>query len=394
MTRALPVVDDHISFSRLKRYAQCPRSYQLHYVARAPSVPSDALKFGKLLHAALEWTYRQIVAERLQGRFPTDLLVLAFRRAWARSGLTDFAQFDDGLRILKAYAAAHPRIDFTTLLGIEQEFRLSIGRWEVLGYIDRVDRIDDETIDVVDYKSNRILFTREEVDTDLQLSIYAMAAMALWPWARVIRLRFHMLRHGLTLETSRTREQLESAREYVIALASEIEDATEFPARLHPNCIYCDHSASCSEYARALKAERKEIAASADDLAALGRERKELGAVLKILGQRKDQIDKLLKAHLDTREALALDGVRYTLLQIPKVTYPVRKTLELLSAAIGLQPIDIADSVTVVENSELKDVLHELESKLPREEHTLLRAELEAIAERSVTQRLIGKEVR
>jgi len=393
MTRTLPVVDDHISFSRLKRYAQCPRSYALHYVEKAPSAPNDALKLGSILHAALEWTYKQIVAERLQGRFPTELLVLAYRRAWTRTSLSDFVAFDDGLRILKAYAAAHPRIDFTMVLAIEQEFRLLIGRWEVLGYIDRVDRIDDETIDVVDYKSNRILFTQEEVDTDLQLSIYAMAAMALWPWARVVRLRFHMLRHGITIETSRTKEQLERTREYIIALATEIEEATEFPARLQANCIYCDHTAGCDEYARALKAERREIATSDDDLAALGRERKELSAVLKVLGHRKDQIDKLLKAHLDTCDALVLDGVGYRLLQIPKVTYPVRRTLELLSAAIGLQPIDIADSVAVIENSELKDVLRELEAKVPRDEHTLLRAELEAIAERHVSQRLIAKEV-
>ena len=37
----------------------------------------------------------------------------------------------------------------------------------VLGFIDRVDWIDDETVEVIDYKTNHQLFTRDEVDTSL-----------------------------------------------------------------------------------------------------------------------------------------------------------------------------------------------------------------------------------
>jgi RecB family exonuclease len=394
MTLALPVVNEHLSFSRVKRYAQCPKSYELHYLQQAPSTPNDSLKFGKLLHAALESTYRQILAERLQGRFPLEILLVAYRREWQKSGLSGFAVFQEGFQILKSYAAAHPRIDYTTVLAIEQEFRLAIDRFEVLGYIDRVDRIDEETVEILDYKSNRLLFSREDVDADLQLSIYAIAARSLWPWAKTVRLRFYMLRHGVSIETTRTKQDLDAAREYIVTLGQQMESAEEFPPRLNPNCIYCDHSAHCPEYARALRGERKDIAASDDDLEAVGRERKELASILKILGSRKDKIDKLLKARLDEVEMLELAGVRYSMLPIAKPVYPTRKTLELMGEAVGLQALDIADRIATIQNDELRDLLRELEKRLPRHEHALLRANLEAIAERELTQRLVHKEVR
>jgi Mg2+ and Co2+ transporter CorA len=203
-----------------------------------------------------------------------------------------------------------------------------------------------------------------------------------------------MLRHGVSIETTRTKQDLDAAREYIVTLGQQMESAEEFPPRLNPNCIYCDHAAHCPEYARALRGERKDIAASDDDLEAVGRERKELASILKILGSRKDKIDKLLKARLDEVEMLELAGVRYSMLPIAKPVYPTRKTLELMGEAVGLQALDIADRIATIQNDELRDLLRELEKRLPRHEHALLRANLEAIAERELTQRLVHKEVR
>jgi RecB family exonuclease len=56
------------------------------------------------------------------------------------------------------------------------EFRLPLGSSSAIGCIDRVNRVNDETIEVVDYKTNRAIFTREEVDDSLQLSLYEVRA--------------------------------------------------------------------------------------------------------------------------------------------------------------------------------------------------------------------------
>jgi RecB family exonuclease len=384
---------DHISVSRIKRYAQCPKAYELHYVQKRPAEPNAALAFGKLLHAALERTYQQIVVDKISGRFPRELLLAAYRYEWTRAGLTDFATFEEGLHLLGDYVAQHPTVDHTSVLAIEQEFRLPVDRFEVLGYIDRVDRIDGETVEIVDYKSNRLLFSRDEVDHDLQLSIYALAARALWPWVKQVRLSFYMLRHAVRLETARSAEQLAAAREYVAAFGHQMETATEFPPRLNANCAYCDHHAGCDAYDRALRGEVNLDGVDANDLDAVGRARRDLAHTLKILNARKDELDTVLKTHLKEHDELVLAGVRYSMFDVTKMSFPLRRTIDLVSDATGVAKAEVANRIAVIDKAALDDLVKSAAKELPRDRAALLRAELEAVAETSVSQRLWAKEV-
>lgn len=48
-------VPDHMSFSQLNQYEQCPRSYFLARVKRAEERPTWYLPLGKAVHASIEW---------------------------------------------------------------------------------------------------------------------------------------------------------------------------------------------------------------------------------------------------------------------------------------------------------------------------------------------------
>jgi putative RecB family exonuclease len=388
-----PTVGDHISVSRIKRYVQCPKAYELHYIEKRPSTPGEPLIFGKLLHSPLERVYREVVSDRIVGRFPVERLVDAFRHEFVLAGLTDFGMFDEGLRLLKDYAAEHPIVDYRNILGIELEFRLPVDRFEVLGYIDRVDRIDDETVEIIDYKSNRMLFSREEVEHDLQLSVYELAVRALLPWVKRVRQTFYMLRHAVRLETSRTKEQLAAAREYVAAIAHQMETASEFPARLNTNCAYCDHNADCPEYARALRGEVKAGEVNEHDLESVSRSRQELAHSIKVLNARKDELDDILKAQLEERDALVLAGVRYAMFDVTKLSFPLRRTIDLVSSATGLPKPEVANSIAVIDKSALDELVKRVGKQIPRDRVAMLKAELEAVGERSVSQRLWAKEL-
>jgi RecB family exonuclease len=76
--------------------------------------------------------------------------------------------------------------------------------------IDRIDVIDSETVRVRDYKTNRVVFYRDEVNESLQLSLYAVAVRRMYPWVKRVELQFDMLQHDIKLKTSRT--QLDAAR--------------------------------------------------------------------------------------------------------------------------------------------------------------------------------------
>jgi len=95
-----------------------------------------------------------------------------WQEAWTAGELSGVAVFEEGLGILRSFVRRQGHLDHQDVLAIEKRFELSIGPFTVLGFIDRVDRVDDETVEVIDYKTNRMLFTREEVDASLQMSLY------------------------------------------------------------------------------------------------------------------------------------------------------------------------------------------------------------------------------
>jgi len=252
-------VNKHLSYSRLSRFEQCPASFKLHYIEKRTAEPGVPLKFGKLLHAVLEVLVREHMENERSGPLSVDRAIELYREGWAKAGLTGMEVFQEGLDIIDDFVRDQGELDHRNVLAIEKEFRLRVGRFTVLGFIDRVDWVDDETVEVIDYKTNRMLFTRDEVDHSLQMSLYHLAARMLWPWVKNVRLTFHMLRHGVRMRTERTEEQLQAAQTYVETVGAMTEQATEFPARINSNCIYCDHRQHCPAYAEALKGKREVI---------------------------------------------------------------------------------------------------------------------------------------
>lgn len=386
--------NDHLSFSRLARYERCPRSYQFQYVDKFEPDPVVALRFGKVIHAALERLLREVLDDEHSGLLDADRALVLFREAWAAEGLTGIALFQEGFEILKRFVRDQGVVDHWSVLAVEKEFQLTVGPFTVVGFIDRVDRIDDETIEIIDYKTNHQLYTRDEIDGSLQMSLYRAAARKLWPWARKIRLTFWMLRHGIRQVTERTDEQIESALAYVETLGRQTETATDFPARLNTNCPFCDHRARCDSYADALKGKRELICDNTDDLAKVAREREEVARLTKILGARKDELEKILKAHLRDASELILGGVRYTMFNVAKVVYPLDHTLAVISTATGQSRAQLVERIAGVDKEALDALLKELQGDLGRPRVELVKAELDAAAHKSYSPRFWAKEVK
>ena len=271
-----PFKNQHLSYSRLSRFETCPLSYRLHYIEKKQAEPGLPLRFGKTIHAVLERLIKEVVDDERTGPLSEERALELYREAWGAEQLTGMDVFAEGLAIIRRFIAEQGVVDHRDVLAIEKEFRLPVGPFEVLGFIDRVDWIDDETVEVIDYKTNHQIFSRDEVDTSLQMSLYEVAVRRLWPWAKKVKLTFWMLRHGVRQETTRTEEQLADALAYVETLGRQTETATEYPARLNTNCSYCDHRKQCPAYADALKGKREFLCEDLADLEAVAREREEV----------------------------------------------------------------------------------------------------------------------
>lgn len=386
-----PFRNQHLSYSRLSRFEQCPLSYKLHYIDKQTAEPGLPLRFGKAVHAALEGLLKEVIDDELTGPLSEDRALHFFREAWTAEGLTGIEVFEAGTKILRDFIRDQAVVDHRDVLALEKEFRLPVGPFTVLGFIDRVDWVDDETVEVIDYKTNRMLFTRDEVDSSLQMSLYHIAAQRLWPWVKKVKLTFWMLRHGARQETTRTEEQLADALAYVETVGQQTETATEFPARLNTNCCYCDHRHQCPAYEGALKGKREFICESLDDLEAVAKEREEVAQLSKALYARKNELEGILKTHLKHQDALVLAGVRYRMFATTSLDYPLEPTLSLLAEATKRSPEEIAREITSVDKKSVDALLKKLGKSEDKARVSLLKAELDAHASKKSSPRLWAK---
>jgi putative RecB family exonuclease len=381
-----------LTHSHLERFAHCPLSFRLHYFDRLTADVAAEGHFGLVVHRALAHTVREHVKAGIDGALDPELAASAYRRAWSDSELRDHGVFGEGLALLHRWVAREGRVDPERVLGIEQLFELPVGPIRVQGTLDRVDRISDDTVMVRDYKTTRLPPSRKDAEDSLRLALYDLAARVLWPWAKRVVVAFDLLRHDAVVAITRSAEEREATRRYILATVAQIE-RREFPARPSTLCAHCDHRSQCPTYADARSGKRTEVGAEPGDLPAVAREREEVVVLLKALGERKDTLDAILRAALGDRNEVRLGGRRYALVTAMHRDYPLPETLHALEAA-GVARETALARLGAVHGSPLKTLLADLAKALPRPEFEALQAALDREARCSPVVRLTVREVR
>jgi putative RecB family exonuclease len=376
--------NEHLSVSRLKKYEECQRSFFFQYVDpdkhSHPIEPrGDAASFGSALHVALEVAYKWIVYEEYSGRFPVDVLLDGYRAAWGEAKLVGVALFQEGLDLLRAYARRYPIVDSNDVLAVEREFNIDVGRFTLNGYIDVVERDGPDSIRIVDYKSNRQLFTREELDNDIQMSAYGLAARKLWPWAKRVSFAFEMLRHDVRQPTVRSATEIDDAAGYIISLGERSEADTGWEARLNSHCGYCDFRRRCDVYQTALVGEHEVTAIEgATALETLLANRDAAANVAKIAYARKSELDRVIKAKLDVDGEFDAGGFHVRMINASSKSYPDPSVVLRVFASAGLDTAEVAQRVFVVDKKRVEALCEETAGDVGTSRAIRLKTELEA----------------
>ena len=389
-----PFKNEHLSTSRIKQYEKCPLAFKLGYIDKRESWEEKAAAdFGKVVHAAFQFIYEWINDEEFTGAVPDEVIIRSFRRAFeeAEGHVVGTATYQEGLDMVRAYFRIHKAVDHMTVLGVELPFTMTIESddgeiiFKVTGVIDRVDRVGPGHIDVVDYKTNRFMFTREELDTDLQMSMYGIAIRALFPWATEVTFSFDMLRHNIRQRTRRNKEQLNRAADYVIAIGRRIETSLEFRANLNPLCPWCDHREACATYDQAVRNGENTLSymMAADDIERVSEERERACALERIGKKRRKEMDRIILARIAHSEsdALAVNEMRYKPVQTSNIEYPFHKTVKLLADALGVPEQHVMERVSSIAKGRMDKLISDAE--LGRGKRQLLKAQLETVAKRT-----------
>lgn len=245
------------SYSALETYLQCPQKYKFQEIDKIKAPKSKEAVFGTLVHDALKYMFSR------DPLFPTAENVLAHFREGMEQSKTTFADEErnlylaSGQDILKRFYAKNPPWNFT-VVDLESFFEVPLadektGATHVLaGKIDRIDKTEDGSYEIIDYKTSRRLPSQADVDNNLQLSLYHMGILRRWPHLdpQNIRLSLYFLKAQEKLATSRTKEALAETRAKTIATIREIETKKRegdkaFPPHPSALCNWCAYKKIC-----------------------------------------------------------------------------------------------------------------------------------------------------
>lgn len=395
----------YISVSRLELFERCPAGFAKRYIERLKSEPSLPLMFGNLCHSPLEDVYEWILNEEYSGLFPREMLTDAYARHWEEMGIgklvpAGFDVFSEGIDLMRRYVVQNPEVDHFDHLKTEQKFVIKVGDWDFLGYMDRVDRRTvgkKRIIRINDYKTNRVMFSKEDAQSKLQASIYIMAAQELYPWADEIEFTFDMLRHGVKVHTTRTEEELQLARDYVMILAEQSEAGKGgYPEKLNQFCGWCEFRGACPKYQRAMKGEdhqKRLVIAVPENIGEITKEREQCAKLAKMFLGRQRELEKLIKAKFEEDGPVKEGGVIYSWSKVKArggVSYDHKKLIPfLVSKGLGGEE-ELRKKLLKIDSTKLTALITAKTKKLEIKgaQKRQLQLEMEAMAKVSYGMRL------
>jgi DNA helicase II / ATP-dependent DNA helicase PcrA len=230
-----------LSANAVQSYSTCPMKFKLERDWKIPGEAAASMQYGYAIHTVLKNYYDPAAHAH---EMSVDDAVQAFKREFAKGYIDDPVQRamyeERGEEQLRALLHSSPR-GSSEVIATEHKFGFKLDGREIKGRIDRIDRLEDGAVRVIDYKTGTPK-DRKFADESLQLSIYAMAVaqMNLTPRELVLV----NVQDNSQAVSCRTAKQLESARAEIGRAAEGIARG-EFDPDPGQHCRWCDYRRLC-----------------------------------------------------------------------------------------------------------------------------------------------------
>lgn len=241
---------NYLSYSQIETFKTCPMHYKLKYILKVPTPPLAAASFGTSIHNTLKDFYLHIK----NGQKPNQqLLFKLLKLNWVKEGFLDKNHEKKFQEKGKKYLSAFLKNEFNPKVLpvlLEESFIIPISKdLKIGGKIDRVDDLGSGQIEIWDYKTGANVPTQKEVDHNLQLTFYALAANSLpeYPFSKSpekIKLTLYYFENARKITTTRTKSDLLKAKEEILKIRDEIEKS-DFKCTGNFLCQNCEYKLFC-----------------------------------------------------------------------------------------------------------------------------------------------------
>jgi DNA helicase II / ATP-dependent DNA helicase PcrA len=231
-----------LSASDLTLYLTCPLKYKFARVFGIPQEPTINQRFGILMHNVLERFHKEPPEPGNELRALNGL----FEAGWRRTGFgrsDDELQYRDrGREALRLYWERE-RVSESEPVWMERKFDFKVADHHVRGRVDRVDKLPSGDYELIDYKTGERK-TEEDLDTDLQLALYRLAAREAWG----IEAAFASYDYVLDADKVAAPTKPDDAErvERTVVTVGEGVLSQDFEPRPSPSvCSWCDYRLIC-----------------------------------------------------------------------------------------------------------------------------------------------------
>ncbi len=232
---------------KLETYKICPKRFQYQYLDKKGSAPqpSSHLSFDSSIHHTMKDFYRDKTAGK-EG-FKLEKLLGTLEKNWDSRGYETPEDERENKIIaesgLRKYFQSFCQIP-SRCIEVDYFFKIDLFGCEYSGKMDRVDRLPDGTLEIIDYKSGKPpIGGIEELSANLPLQLLFLAADVIWP-RQVQRITNVYIRDGTVLTVMRHPVLLASARKAYLDIGEAIYQNQFLPIRSQ-NCGFCDFQVQC-----------------------------------------------------------------------------------------------------------------------------------------------------
>lgn len=250
-----------LTSSILNQYINCKFAYYKAYIENNgyDNYRNDDdfepiyLTFGTLIHGVIEQFWKKSDIRTKQ------FLISTYEHDLVNYGLTNKQYIELGYIMLDNFfnylrKEVPPRKAIHSELG----FNVKIGGLPLHGHIDQVFYHGDGIYEIEDYKTSKWVKPQDEVDEDIQLSMYDLVfsnkCMRKY-WYKGIEpkgiiLTLHFLRYGKVVRTERTEYSRLNALSYFRLMYKQMQhlEDNKFIPTLNNFCSFCDFKYECPLY--------------------------------------------------------------------------------------------------------------------------------------------------